>query len=104
MAAIRSVTPRETYRQYIKALIAYISPPLEVDPRSLSMINDVYLPESTKDCTRSSRGESGVDIQVDGLDQHMPTGSKWNEFLCNGENKTSLIKLICSSFENLDIK
>ena len=104
MAAIRSVVPRQTYRQYIKALINYMSPPSELQPELLTMVNDTYLAESTKDSTRSHRGESEVDVLVEGLDHHMPTGNKWTEFLCNGNNKTSLIKLISSSIGKDDIK
>ena len=104
MAAIRSIRPRKTYKDWLKAFILFIHPPIVVEPIGLSLINDVYFKESTKGCTRSKRGEAGVTINVGGLDQHMPQGKNWNSFLSNGENKTSLINLIGSSIELVEIK
>ena len=104
MAAIRSVSPRKTYKEWIKALVSFMHPPTVVKPVRFAMINDVYLSESTKGCTRSKRGETGALVKVEGLEQHMPQGNNWNKFLCNGENKTSLIKLIGSSIDHDEIK
>ena len=94
MAAVRTVGTKKTYKEWIKALVTFITPLDEVEPIQFGMINDVYIEGSTKNCTRSKRGESGGIVKVEGFEQHMQHGRSWHEFLCNAKNKTELLKLI----------
>ena len=56
------------------------------------MINDVYIKESVKSCTRSKRDESRGIVKVEGTEQHMQYGTRWSAFLFNGTNKTEIAK------------
>ena len=60
----------------------------------IGSINDTYRKISIKNETRKLRGEAGRNTYIDGFEQHMPQGIKWNEFLCNSASKEELTKLI----------
>ena len=66
------------------------------------MINDTYRERSIKDGTRKDRGLSSIKVTVQGFDQHMPQGTRWSELLHNGENKSSLLKLISKFVQSED--
>ena len=104
MAAVRAVKPRRTYKEWIKALILYMTPPDDAEPIQFGMINDVYIKESVKSCTRSKRGESRGIVKVEGAEQHMQYGTRWGAFLCNGTNKTELLTLIGVSMHTEEMK
>ena len=104
MAAVRAVKPRRTYKEWIKALIVYMTPPDDAEPIQFGMINDVYIKESVKSCTRSKRGESRGIVKVEGAEQHRQYGTRWSAFLCNGTNKTKLLKLIGVSMHTEEMK
>ncbi|MAG85790.1 MAG: hypothetical protein CMB97_00015 [Flavobacteriaceae bacterium] len=94
MAAVRSLKSKATYREWIKGLLKFLQPPDELKPCLVGMINDTYQQKSVKAGTRRDRGEAGLASKLEGFEQHMPKGLKWNEFLKNQGNKTELIKLI----------
>ena len=104
MAAVRAVKPRRTYKEWIKALIVYMTPPDDAELIQFGMINDVYIKESVKSYTRSKRGESRGIVKVGGAEQHMQYGTRWSAFLCNGTNKTELLKLIGVSMHTEEMK
>ena len=94
LAAVRTLKPKKTYREWLKNLLHFLEPPADASPRLIGMINDMYLAKSVKEGTRSDRGSSSTKVTLQGFEQHMPQGVRWSEFLHNGENKNELIKLI----------
>ena len=94
MAAVRSLKSMKTYREWMIALLQFMEPPEESLPCLVGMINDTYREQSAKQGTRRDRGETGARTKLEGFDQHMPKGIKWNEFLQNQGNKEELIRLI----------
>ena len=60
MAAIRSVPPSATYKEWLKTLVKFITPPTEARATSLEIIMDTYVEFSVKEDTRQQRrGEPG---------------------------------------------
>ena len=94
LAAVRTLKPKKTYREWLKNLLHFREPPADASPRLIGMINDMYLGKSVKKGTRSDRGSSSQKVTLQGFKQHMPQGVRWSEFLHNCENKNELIKLI----------
>ena len=78
----------------MERLIEFVEPPKGSEPTVIGFINDTYRKISIKNGTRKSRGEAGRNTYIDGFEQHMPQGIKWNEFLCNRGNKEDRTKLI----------
>ena len=76
-AAIRSLKPKKTYREWLKSLLLFITPPKESEPIQVGLINDTYKEDSIKGGTRKERGESGPRVGIEEFDQHMLQGSKW---------------------------
>ena len=94
LAAVRSLQPKKTYRVWLKSFLQFAKPPRNTDAIQVGLINDTYKADSVKGGTRKDRGESGLRVQIDGFDQHMLQGNKWQEFLNSGENKEELIQLL----------
>ena len=100
MAAVRSLKPRETYAEWIKSFINFTTPAKAADARSLGIINDTYRENSIKSSTRTKHGSAGRRVQLEGYEQHMLQGEKWQEFLHSGENKVALICLMSKFLES----
>ncbi len=96
LTAIRSLQPK---KKWVKGLLQFINPPQDSKAIKVGLINDTYKDNSIKGGTREERGESGVKVQIDGFDQHMLQGSKWQEFLSSGYNKEELLRLILRYLE-----
>ena len=94
MAAVRTIPPKATYKDWFERLIKFVEPPKGSEPTVIGFINDTYRKISIKHGTRKLRGEAERNKYSDGFEQHMPQGIKWNEFLCNSANKEELTKLI----------
>ena len=94
MAAVQSLKSKETYGEWIEDLIRFITPPDVAECILFGMVNDTYNETSIKSNTRKKRGEEHLKTIIEGFEQHMPAGVKWNEFLRNGDNKNQLIKII----------
>ena len=101
-AAIRSLKPKKTYKDWIPSLLRFIEPPVDALPCLIGMINDSYLQKSIKECTRNDCGQSNVNIDIQGFEQHMLQGVRWNEFLHNGENKNGLIRLLSRFVQSVE--
>ena len=88
--------PKTTYGEWISCLIKFITPSSSIDqcPKLVGMVNDTYLDCSTKSGTRKKRGEDFQKTFVTGFEQHMTSGTKWQQFLRNSENKKQLLGLI----------
>ena len=93
--AIRQVKPRDTYREYYTDLLKWILLEREARASSVVIATDDYRAGSTKEGERRSRrgGCEGRRVYVTGLEQKMPKGSKWSDFLNNGQNKNDLMSL-----------
>ena len=94
LAAIRSLRPAKTYREWLKRLLQFVTPPRGCNAVEVGLINDTYKKDSVKEGTRLERGASGQKVTISGFDQNMLQGNKWQEFLNSGENKEELIQLI----------
>ena len=102
MAAIRTLNPTSTYKEFIDSLITFVTPPNDCSPKVVGIINDCYLDKSTKACTRSDRGQPGPNVKLQSVHQRMLIGMRWKEFLHNGKNKQELINLISTCLQLTD--
>ena len=67
-AAIRSVPPSGTYKEWFKTLVKFITPPAEARATSLEIIMETYVEFSVKEGTRRQRGgEPGPRTFISGL-------------------------------------
>eukprot|EP00112_Aurelia_sp_Birch-Aquarium-sp1_P003577 Seg1402.1 transcript_id=Seg1402.1/GoldUCD/mRNA.D3Y31 product="hypothetical protein" protein_id=Seg1402.1/GoldUCD/D3Y31 len=80
MAAIRSMKPRSTFREFIMSLIQFVTLQKE-KPSCIGIINDTYKDKSLKEGTRQERGAKGPRVHVHSVDQRMLQGMCWEEFL-----------------------
>ena len=94
MAAVRSLKPKPTYRAWMNSLINFITPEVQVNANEVHIVNDSYFEKSVKNETRRKRGEPGPRVHLEGYDQNMLQGAKWQEFLHRNENKNDLIQLL----------
>ena len=94
LAAVSSLKSKDTYGECIKSLIRFITPPKLAEYLLVGMVNDTYRELSTKNHTQNQRGEDHIKSVIEGFEQHMPAGMKWNEFLRNAKNKEELINII----------
>ena len=99
LAAIRSLRPKKTYREWLKSLLQFITPPKEAEATQVVLVNDTYKEDSIKGGRRKERGESGPRVRIEGFDQHMLQGSKRQDFLNSGENKEELVRLVVKYLE-----
>lgn len=99
LAAVRSLQPKRTYREWLRSFLQFTKPPKDVEAIQVGLINDTYKADSIKGGTRKERGESGLKVKIDGFDQHMLQGNKWQEFLNSGQNKEELIQLLVKYME-----
>ena len=94
LAVIRSLKPKKTYKEWITSLIKYITTERHVFPQIIAMVNDTYIPDSVKNLTRIERGLSATNVIVQGVEQNMPQGNKWQELLHSNNFKQQIIELI----------
>ena len=104
MAAMRSIKPKPTYREWLINLLRLVTPRDNLIPIDLEIINNTYYQESVKICTRSVRGEESRRVHVQGFDKEMLKGNEWLAFFHNIENKTDLIKMAANFFKSEDGK
>ena len=57
------------------------------------MVKDTYQELSTKNNKRNQRGQDHIITVIEGFEQHIRAGMKWNEFLRNSKNKEELINI-----------
>ena len=94
MAVIRTLKPRQTYKEFIDALMNFVTPKNELEPLTIGIINDTYIKDSVKEGTRQDRGEAGPRVHIQSVNQHMLQGMRWKQFLYNGDNKQELVAII----------
>ena len=102
MAIVRSLKPKTTYKEYIDALLKYVTPKEDLEPYIVGIINDTYRKVSVKVGMRQDRGEAGPRLHISSPNQHMFQGMRWKEFLHDGENKEELIKTMAKYFQTID--
>lgn len=99
LAAVCSLQPKRTYREWLRSFLQFTKPPKDSEAIQVGLINDTYKVDSIKGGTRKERGESGLKVKIDGFDQLMPQGNKWQGFLNIGQNKEELRKLLVKFME-----
>ena len=87
LAAGRASELCNTSIERTNILIKYMLPALHISIKEFGMINDTCVQRSMKEGTRKERGEAGLRVQLEGYNQHMLQGKKWQEFLHRGESK-----------------
>ena len=55
------------------------------------MVSDTYHELSTKNNTQKRNGEDHIKTLIEGFEQYMPVGMKWNELLVNWKNLQILL-------------
>ena len=103
MSTVRSTKPGKTYLEWFRRFERFILPPIEAEPVAAGIINDTYRDDSLKRGTRKERGESDVKVLIEGFEQHMLQGTKWQEVLTRGDNKEELINLILRYFQSENV-
>ena len=81
LAANRSLWKKKTYREWLKTLLQFITPPKEGEATQVGLKNDTQKEYSIKGGTRKERGESAP------------------RFLNSGENKEELVRLVVKYLE-----
>eukprot|EP00794_Sanderia_malayensis_P005059 gene5059-5718_t len=102
IAAMRCVKARETYKEWLRALLKFSTPPLQSRPLSVEIINNTYRKDSVKSGTRQRRCEESSRIHIQGYDQKMLQGNAWNSVFNNIENKTELVELTANFFQTTE--
>eukprot|EP00794_Sanderia_malayensis_P001642 gene1642-1825_t len=64
IAAMRCVKARETYKEWLRALLKFSTPPLQSRPLSVEIINNTYRKDSVKSGTRQRRCEESSRSQL----------------------------------------
>eukprot|EP00794_Sanderia_malayensis_P013459 gene13459-14844_t len=82
-----------------ESLVQFITPAEESEAVQIGLINDTFKIDSIKSGARKKRGESEMRLKIDGFDQDMLQGSRWQDFLNIRENKEELIQLIAKYFK-----
>ena len=90
---MQSLKSKDTYGEWIESLIRFITQPKLAEHLLVGMVNYTYRELSTKNKTRNQRGQDHIKTVIQGFEQHMPAGMKWNEFLRNANNKDELREL-----------
>eukprot|EP00794_Sanderia_malayensis_P014282 gene14282-15769_t len=93
MAAIRSIKAKEIYREWLIALVNFVTPSADASPLSIELINDTYRSISAKNGTRLKRGNTPQRTYIQAIDQKMLQGNSWSSFFNHIENKMDLIRL-----------
>ena len=94
LADVQSLKSKDTSGKWIKSFMHFITPPEVAECLLVGMVNDTYQKPNPKNNTRNQKGEYHIKTAIEGFEQYMSTGMKWNEFLRNAENKKELINLI----------
>ena len=75
MAVMRTLQPCSTYKAFADSLITFISSLTEnCRPTIVGLINDCYLDDSRKNCTRAGRGKAGSNVKITSINQTMLNG------------------------------
>ena len=92
-AGVQSLKSKGTCGEWIESLIHFITPPEVVECLLVGMVKDTYQELSTKNNKRNQRGQDHIITVIEGFEQHIRAGMKWNEFLRNSKNKEELINI-----------
>ena len=84
MAVICTLKPIQTYKEFIDALMNFVTPKNELEPLTIDVINDTYIKYSVKEGTRQDRSEAGPRVHIQSVNQHRLQGMRWKNFLYNG--------------------
>ena len=101
MAALPSVKPKETYKQWLSRSLSFIRSSKESNPLSVELVNDRYSANSIKNSTCEKGGQQQQRTYIQGFQQKIPEGNAWLVFFNCIENKTDLIKLATSYLKDI---
>ena len=76
LANIQSLKSKDSYGEWIKSLIRFITPPKLAECLLVGMVNDTYRELSTKNNTQNQREEDHIKTVTEGFEQHMSAGMK----------------------------
>lgn len=86
MALFCSIKPKALYKEWFTALLQYAILK-NATAISLEIVNDTFIPGSTKSLTRQRRGNKARLIHLNGPGQKLPQGKQWEDFFKNEDNK-----------------
>ena len=98
MAAVQSVSPKDTWGEYADSLLGFCMPPKMFNLSRLVIIMDTYGKDRIKGMIQKRRGHAGRKAVITEKGQSMPNGKDWNPFLQSGENKTELINFLANHY------
>ena len=105
MAVMRTLKPVSTYKVFADSLITLLTSFTEYcHPTVVGLIDDCYLEDSTKSCTRMGRGKAGSNVKITSINQKMLTGMRWKEFLHNSKNKEALISIVSRYVKSEEVR
>ena len=90
---MQSLKSKYTHGEWIESLIRFLTPPKLAECLLVDMVNDTYSELSTKNNTQNQRGQDHIKTVIEGFEQHILAGMKWNKFLRNAKNKKELINI-----------
>ena len=93
MAALRSVTPKDTYKEWLFSLARFIQPAKESNPLSIELVNDRYIANSIKNSTREKGKNNIKKTYIQGFEQKMPQGNAWSVFFNNLKTRLTSLNL-----------
>ncbi len=86
MAAIRSIEAKETYREWLIALVNFVTQSSDASPLSMELINDTYRSISAKNGTKLKRGNTAQCTYIQAINLNMLQGNSWSIFFNRVEN------------------
>ncbi len=93
MAILRSVKPKNTYREWLLQVLKTVTPDKAVHPKKIEVVFDNYSENSTNIGYREKWGTSARRVHLQGVGQKQLQGKEWQEFFKNAVNKEKLINL-----------
>ncbi len=93
MAAIRSIKAKETYREWLIALVNAVTLSSDASPFSIELVKVTYRSTSVKNWTRQERGNTAQSTYIQAINLKMLQGNSWSTFLNHVENKKDSTQL-----------
>ena len=75
MAILRSVKPRNTYREWLLQVLKTVTPDRPLHPKKIEVVFDNYSENSIKIGAREKRGTSAKRVHLQGVEQKQLQGN-----------------------------
>ena len=99
MAAVRSLQPKSTWKDYAIAFLMFCTPPESAHPKQVIIAMDKYGQKTIKELTQQRRRKVTRHVLISSPLQTMPKSSDWQSFLSSSENKKELIRFLVNYYE-----